>query len=633
MAVLGPIPKGDQSVLDCLTAISERYFPVGRTVVVTWNNHAVRTNLRRAGTWLDVETDLLARLHLAGRWQILVSCAASDTERNYPLDWGNKPGSYVMIVWFQGNNEERVLQDVRKQVEKLQFLPAWNPRARFVIVMTGQDIQNNQQKLIKFILKELSEVQVLNTIVLLKLSKHFSGGYWNPLSELHVFTWLPFTPPSGYCGALNHIIAIDAWMSNNHTFFLNKDLFANTIPKNLGLCPLKVSTSHFPPFVIYPDESEATLSSMGGVEMNMLRYISEAMNASVVLPPRVDNGTDSKLQNGKWTGSIGDLLYNRSDIAVGAWCYTLEDSLIVDATSSYFIEEFTWFIPRAEMYPRFLSMSRVFAPSVWLLVFVVMLLAAVLFYLVALSQTAEDSNTYKHFSNCLFNAWSVVLGVGVREVPRSNLLRGVFSLWLMYSLAINTVFQTYVTSYLVDPGYQHQIDSAEEVIEAGSEVYVADFLQDFLSDGLLNQMKSWRNCGSANQCLAAVSRSPDVVMLSGKVFVEYKAEEQSDAFKYHESSRGLFHSHIVMVLKKGSPFLDRINTIIRRLVEGGFPVKFFKDIVVKKNLKPLSKYTNEYVSMSVSHLQSAFVAMFLGMSLSLLLFVGELLIKRTQRND
>jgi len=261
-----------------------------------------------------------------------------------------------------------------------------------------------------------------------------------------------------------------------------------------------------------------------------------------------------------------------------------------------------------------------FAPNVWLLLFVMMLLAAVLFHCVAISQFAAESNTYRYIANCMLSAWSMVLGVGVYEMPRSDPLRGVFFLWLMYSLAINTVFQTYVTTYLVDPGYRYQIDSTDDI-----KVYVIDFLHDFLSDDLLNQMKSWRKCGSAKQCLTAASRSPGVVMLSGKVFVEYTAEEQSGAFVYHKSSLDLFHFHIVMVLKKGSPLLDRINIVIGRLVEAGFPGKFFKDIVHKRNLKPSSELGAEYVPMSISHLQSAFIAMFLGMSLGALLFFGELM--------
>jgi hypothetical protein len=628
---IGPVPTEDQSMVDCLATITERYFSTGRTLVFSWNNCAGRTQDGRAGTCANDEIGLLDRLHAAARWPIVVSCAC-DMDTNYDFGRGDKHGSYVLIVRFQYSDEEGVLWDVRKQMQILQSLSTWNPRARFVIMMTGQGIEDYQQRMIKALLKELSDIQVLNIIILVKLSEHFSNRYTNNLSDLYIYTWFPFTPPSGHCGALNRIIVIDAWMSDSHQFFLGKDLFESKVPENLGLCPLKVSTSHFPPFVIFPNESSATLSSVRGVEMDMLRHISEAMNASVVLPPRIDNGTDSKVENGTWTGPIGDLLYNKSDVALGAWCFTLEDSLIVDGTNSYFTEEFTFFIPRAEMYPRFLSMSRVFSPNVWLLIFVVMILAAVLLYSVAVGQSAGESDTYKYITNCLLSVWSVILGVGVHEMPRSDPLRGVFLVWLVFCLAINTVFQTYVTSYLVDPGYRYQIESAVEVIESGLEVYVIDFLHDFLSDNLLNQLKSWRKCGSGNQCLMAASRSPGVVMLSGKVFVEYKADEQNGVFLYHESNHDLFHFHIVMVLKKVSPFLDRMNIIIRRLVEGGFPGKFFQDIIQKRNMRSISEL-DEYFSMSVFHLQSAFVAMFIGMSLSLLLFFGELTIKLIQRRN
>jgi hypothetical protein len=627
MAVLGktigPILKEDQSMVDCLTTISERYFPAGRTLVFSWNNFAGRT-----GTW---EIGLLDRIHLAARWPVVVSCAC-DVDRNYTFGRGDKHGSYVLTIRFQFNDEEGLLWDVREQMQILQSFSAWNPRARFVFMMRGQGTEGYQQRMIKALLRDLSDIQVLNVIILVKLSEQSSKRYTNNLSDIYVFTWFPFTQPSGYCGFLSRVVVIDTWMSDSHVFFLDKDLFESKVPENLGLCPLRISTSHFPPFVIFPDESNATLSSMRGVEMDMLRHISEAMNASIVLPPRIDNITDSKAQNGTWTGPIGDLLYNRRDVALGAWCFTLEDSLVVDGTNSYFTEEFTFFIPRAEMYPRFLSMSRVFSPNVWLLIFAVILLAAVLLHRMALGRSVKESESYKYITNCLLSVWSVILGVGVHEMPRSDPLRGVFLLWLVFCLAVNTVFQTYVTSYLVDPGYRYQIDSAEEVIESGLEVYVIDFLHDFLSDNLLNQLKSWRKCGSGNQCLMAVSKSPGVVMISGKVFVEYKAHKQNGVIMYHESSRDLFHFHIVMVMKKGSPFLDRMNNIITRLVEGGFPGKFFKDIIQKENMRSLSEF-DQYFSMSVYHLQSAFVAMFVGMSLSVLLFFGELMIRLIQRNN
>jgi len=202
----------------------------------------------------------------------------------------------------------------------------------------------------------------------------------------------------------------------------------------------------------------------------------------------------------------------------------------------------------------------------------------------------------------------------------------------VYCLAINTVFQTYVTTYIVDPGHRYQIDSIDEIMESGLKVYVVDFLFGLLGNDLPKHPKPWCKCGNPHQCLTTASASPGVVMLAGKVVVEYKSQELNCTFKYHKSSSDLICFHIVMVLKKGSPYLERINSAIRRLVEGGYPGKFFKDVTKEKGLKCLSEL-DQYVPMSLDQLQSAFVVMLVGLLLSLLLFFGELMIKLTWRNN
>jgi len=620
----------DQSIADCLAAISERYFTIGHTLVFSSNKPATLTHTRNFETWEKVETELLMRLHLAYRWPIVVSYTSGE-ERYRPIEFSDKHSSYVLLVRFQ-DDEDGVIRDLREQTQKLQSFSAWNPRARFVVVVTGRSIAKNQQELAKAILKDLSDIQVLNAVILLEQPKNFPKRHSTHLFDLHIITWFPFSPPSGYCGAMNHTNTIDTWISDKQQFYLNKDLFENKIPPNLGLCPLKISTYHFPPFVIFPDKNTTSLSDMGGVDMAMLQHISELANVSIVLPPRADNVTDSKKVDTKWTGPIGDILYNKSHLALGAWCFTLEDSLVVEGTDSYFTEEFTFFIPRAGMNPRYLSMTRVFASDVSVLIFVLMFLAAITFQLVAVGQRTAECDTYKDISNCLLSAWSVVLGVGVHKMPLSQPLRGLFFLWLTYSLAINTVFQTYVTTYIVDPGHRYQIDSVDEIMGSGLEVYVIDFLYELLGDDFLKRPKSWRKCGNADQCLKIASASPGVVMLAGKVFAEYKSKELNCAFTYHESSSDLFHFHTVMVLKKGSPYLERINSVIRRLVEGGYPGRFFKDVTQEKRLRCVSNL-DQYVPMSLDQLQSAFVVMLVGMSLSLLLFFGELMVKMTKRNN
>ena len=50
--------------------------------------------------------------------------------------------------------------------------------------------------------------------------------------------------------------------------------------------------------------------------------------------------------------------------------------------------------------------------------------------------------------------------------------------WIMYRLAINTIFQTFVVSYFFNPGLQYQINSYKEMLDL-NYTFVNTLLQPF----------------------------------------------------------------------------------------------------------------------------------------------------------
>jgi hypothetical protein len=53
--------------------------------------------------------------------------------------------------------------------------------------------------------------------------------------------------------------------------------------------------------------------------------------------------------------------------------------------------------------------------------------------------------------------------------PVSDKLRLVYLLFVWYYCAVSTVFQTFFTSVLVDPGMKKQISSIDELLSSGLE--------------------------------------------------------------------------------------------------------------------------------------------------------------------
>jgi hypothetical protein len=71
-------------------------------------------------------------------------------------------------------------------------------------------------------------------------------------------------------------------------------------------------------------------------------------------------------------------------------------------------------------------------------------------------------------SSALYNIWSVTVGVSVNGKPRSSRLKLLFVVFL-YCFAISTDFQAFLTSVLVDPGYENQLTSLDEILDSGTE--------------------------------------------------------------------------------------------------------------------------------------------------------------------
>jgi hypothetical protein len=69
------------------------------------------------------------------------------------------------------------------------------------------------------------------------------------------------------------------------------------------------------------------------------------------------------------------------------------------------------------------------------------------------------------------NVWAVILGVSVSMMPRAQSLRSLFIAWVCFSVALSTVFQAFLTTFLIDSGYKTPIQNIEELYESGMKLY------------------------------------------------------------------------------------------------------------------------------------------------------------------
>jgi hypothetical protein len=248
-----------------------------------------------------------------------------------------------------------------------------------------------------------------------------------------------------------------------------------------------------------------------------------------------------------------------------------------------------------------------------------------------------ESNSDWSISKCILTVWAAFLGAGVPEMPRGNTLRVLFVCWVVYSLAMNTIYQAFFTSFEVDPGLHHQIDTIEELLDNSIVFAFSSPLDVFFTD-MLERLEPRIRCEPTN-CLEYVATVYNATTFIGRVLLDYHREalmKKEHRHQVHPFGQDSFQLHVVLILQKESPFLLLFNDVITKIVEAGLVDHWKEDIIEERRLKAgilaLESLKDSYVELSVLHLQGAFIFLFIGFAFSFIGFLAELFVGKMFRN-
>jgi hypothetical protein len=519
---------------------------------------------------------------------------------------------------------------LRNQLQRVSKSSCWNPRARFVVAFLNSFY--DPPLMAQWLLEELWKHKILNVVVLVPNEE----GERIPV--LNVYTWYPYQS-TGQCTEVKDVTLIDTWvMKGNGYFMRNTYLFPQKISKNLHGCPLRISTQ---PTIFAVEgfdveslarSNETKVMYKDGWEIKLLRIITKKMNMiEHYLYPLRDflNATDNE---GNSIGYTGELLNDTADVAVGLLVMRKPRRGLV-ATRPHHWGRLSWYVPCGSRYPRWMSIFRMFSGSVWALLIVSVVLSVPVITFIA---RFSDDSLYNTQSNTLFSTLASILSVSVPAMPRTWPLRCFFISWVCYSLAVDTVFQTYLTSFLIDPGIIPHPRNLEELARSDMKlgINVADqgFYQDRTDAEARQIMAKKVECVNQRACYMSAKKYKNLAILLPELVYKFLRSENQT---YETSSNFLCqiedgvveYGPVVMFLPKGSSLLSRINDIIYHVVEAGILdewVKMSNHIqMVKEKASLPGGLSDEYYKLSLEHLQSAFYLLLLGYCISFVIFVTE----------
>jgi hypothetical protein len=379
---------------------------------------------------------------------------------------------------------------------------------------------------------------------------------------------------------------------------------------------------------------------ISGLEYILLKVVLKRMNMALFhVPKPKEFEIRGKVEiNNLILHMFGKEIY----IAVGGLGTNFWLVSIFDSTNPYYTITARWYVPCSEKYPRWSSIFRILSVELWLVLILSIVFVAISITLVGRYNCTTEWQGYKNMTSSLINVWAVILGVSVSTMPRTPSLRSLFLALVCFSLSLSTVFQAFLTTFLIDSGFKTPIKNMDELFGSGiklayEEVY--NLIFDIGNEKEGSKVKRNRvNCPSFLVCVdwAVYQKNVSILMYDNFAEIVYESGyfvgKNSEHLVCRLEDGVVTKNDLSMIMFHGDPLMKRVTEIIDRVVEAGIynywisiytnQFKLYSHRIAIVN--PL----DGYYSFELYHLQPAFYLLLMGWCISVICFMVELLCNR-----
>ena len=640
------IPNTHQQIALCIQTVVHQYFAKGRTILVSMPSDEQPTGRTLFSPPYDNNRALvsftLTKLHESVSWPL----------RLFPpeisLDAGvETTHSYIIFIWPEHKDTD-VMETLTDQVETLKEAEggSWNPRGRFLVVVADSDGVSPKELGLRMYAELWKEHFIIDNTILIATRDNYVliniKNYTDGLRKdtLDLYTGFPYE--RGRCGDVTDVTLLDQWRLRNGTFIHNVNLFPLKFADDFHGCQITVASIGIPPYIILmgnsTDSDGNVVYKLGGLAVqNLLLAVGKMNVTAVFMKPSL------KVALEEATYELSNFMLMKSEILIGTMpLLPLYLSPSFQPTIPYEYDALKWFVPCPQPVARMEKVMHTYQLPVWLTMATVFLLTSILWWGLAnwRHSSLKDSWTFQTVSYCFYDAWAVLLGVSATNTPSTWNFRFIFLLYVYYCFAMSTVFQAFLTSYLVEPGYGKKFETFDDLLNSSVVYGYNDALEWILLstpyvDHLSFHTSRRQDCNDVMECMTLIANNSQMCTISAPRISQYLASEMgiSDASKYFCSlEENVVSSGIISFLHNGSPYLNRLNALTRRSLEGGLLDRYWAQLLWATSLRSKMAVGDGaedlYFVFSLSHLSPAFCVLGFGYLLSSAVFLVEVLVKR-----
>ncbi|XP_055936608.1 glutamate receptor ionotropic, delta-1-like [Argiope bruennichi] len=369
---------------------------------------------------------------------------------------------------------------------------------------------------------------------------------------------------------------------------------------------------------------------VSGVEGKLLDILSSALKFNYQLfSPRVRDW--GRLQNGNWTGLVGMVHRKEVDLALSTLTISEDRMEAIDFTSPYTIQDVTFIVSKPGVLDNVNDIFQPFDLYTWICTFLSVIIYSGLFYFLL-------SAKYP-YSRLLLELFGSTIRLPTFINLNSQLVRILFSLWLIFTVVISFGYSSTLLSFMTLPLHQQPIRTFRELSEAvrsGSYKCMAEIGSTIPKSLSLDPMDHFVYLGNAVETnkwffnISDLAKGKVKLRNTAILNVRFKLEMINGlvaSYNPMEISNDVFASwKLAIGVRKGFCCTRKLNKVISRIWNSGLFEKlksdewFYMSSLVSKH----TVETKENEQLTISDIYSSLVILCFGYSVSCCVCVGEI---------
>ncbi|XP_018019213.2 ionotropic receptor 21a-like [Hyalella azteca] len=401
-----------------------------------------------------------------------------------------------------------------------------------------------------------------------------------------------------------------------------------------------ISTLDFRPFTDFIRQPNTrVVKEAPSLDIYILREVARHLNFTYDIVTPMDDLWGTRLENGSWTGVVGDVQFRRSNFSL-VLSLTMERRLILDFTRMYYTDPLTFVTAKNRPLPQWQKVFEPFANNVWLLWGTTLGTCSVLYH--GLRKLNPLIGQRATFSQSCLDIFGSFLSQNLQRIPSKTMTQVFIATWLIYGLLTTTYYKSALMAVLAVPTTPPTLNTLQELYDSkiqygmidakGSEYQLFSTSKIDLYQKLFQKMSFY----SSKESMRRVAEG-------SYAYIYFRANIESIVMSEYTDRAGQTYMHIAAenffpggyawAFPKGAPYMRTIDQLMQRCLQAGLVSRW---VLQLNKLYAKEKHENSstddvlrpiddgLVVLQMSHLQGPFILLVMGLVLGLTSFIVEM---------